>query len=581
MAPLIPEVDDVRKRIAGLLLKEKSKNHTFNYWFRGSREMAMMPYPDDLDDTFCILAALYVYDPTLIGPEVLAKVGKLLEALEVGIGGPYRTWAVDVLSGSPWFDVDIAVNANIAKFLNMLDIRLESTDCFIESRIQEKNLHSPYYPGSFQIAYFISKTYRGKQRNILIESVQDPTNLLQAAMALSTRINLDMIDLKTESMLTDLCEAVTAENIRPAAFCMDPSRDGKKAVSGCRALTAAFIGEALAKYALASGAIEKSVKAAAVFPEHDIFPEINVLESAKARVAQRLPDIPDRTKKVLEKVLRKINNDEIVLLPSRMRDALRPIATISEVFLGDLAAANLYGWIAYALYDDIVDGEVDLGDMPSVLCIANICAREVVSKYIKMDEQIPGMMRMFGRLTEAIDVAFVTELDHLFRDGPEALANRSMGHALPALAVLFAGTCLGPESPEAEFLLEFFRNYLAARQLHDDAHDWKEDLLKGRMNGASVRMYKQMSDWSGKIETGRIPELERFFWHTAIEGVVNDIIGFLNAAREALDALEYECGVIKDRNSLEQMLIRLESAAKRTLEERQKVKDFLEAYSTL
>src|SRR5216684_1891580 len=56
------------------LLTQKSTNWSFNYWSQESKEHKLLPYPDDLDDTFCALAALYQYNPGLINGEVLAKV---------------------------------------------------------------------------------------------------------------------------------------------------------------------------------------------------------------------------------------------------------------------------------------------------------------------------------------------------------------------------------------------------------------------------------------------------------------------------------------------------------------------------
>src|SRR3989344_640495 len=53
-----PKANSIKDRLAQFLLKQKSKNWTYNYWNRQALEYNTLPYPDDLDDTFCALAAL-------------------------------------------------------------------------------------------------------------------------------------------------------------------------------------------------------------------------------------------------------------------------------------------------------------------------------------------------------------------------------------------------------------------------------------------------------------------------------------------------------------------------------------------
>ena len=77
----------------------------------------------------------------------------------------------------------------------------------------------------------------------------------------------------------------------------------------------------------------------------------------------------------------------------------------------------------------------------------------------------------------------------LFPWSADRLCDKSLGHVLPALAVLFS---LGyaPDSIAVDATVSFFKNYLAARQLHDDAHDWKDDLMHGRINAATTQLIR-------------------------------------------------------------------------------------------
>src|SRR3990167_4386977 len=101
----------IKKKFFCFLPPQKSSSWTFNYWAKNSKEYKTLPYPDDLDDTFCTLSALCNYDKNLIDGKVLAKITRLLEQQEIRIGGPYKTWIVPTTSPKIWYDVDLVVNS--------------------------------------------------------------------------------------------------------------------------------------------------------------------------------------------------------------------------------------------------------------------------------------------------------------------------------------------------------------------------------------------------------------------------------------------------------------------------------------
>src|SRR5688572_93524 len=83
----ISSVDDaiaqrVKVKLAAWLVSQKSPYWSFNYWAIGAPERERLPYPDDLDDTFCSLIALRQYDASLVDEACLAHVVKLLIATE-------------------------------------------------------------------------------------------------------------------------------------------------------------------------------------------------------------------------------------------------------------------------------------------------------------------------------------------------------------------------------------------------------------------------------------------------------------------------------------------------------------------
>jgi hypothetical protein len=52
-------VTKIYKKAVDYLLRQRSPHWSFNYWDRGSFEAKQHPYPDDLDDTFAALSAIY------------------------------------------------------------------------------------------------------------------------------------------------------------------------------------------------------------------------------------------------------------------------------------------------------------------------------------------------------------------------------------------------------------------------------------------------------------------------------------------------------------------------------------------
>ena len=69
------------------VLEEKSIGWTWNYWPRNSPSALTDPYPDDMDDTACAIAALALWKPKIIDGKVLAHITQSLIITESRPGG--------------------------------------------------------------------------------------------------------------------------------------------------------------------------------------------------------------------------------------------------------------------------------------------------------------------------------------------------------------------------------------------------------------------------------------------------------------------------------------------------------------
>lgn len=170
------------------------------------------------------------------------------------------------------------------------------------------------------------------------------------------------------------------------------------------------------------------------------------------------------------------------------------------------------------------------------------------------------------------------------------LADRSLGHSLGPLAILLA---LGNARDSARYraTLTSFRHYLIARQFHDDAHDWADDLRRGRVTSVSAMVLREFAandaangdEASGNgattpVATPQISQLETFFWRETITRVVALILEQVAAARAAGASCAELPGVGGSSSFLEPELAALESSARRTLAERDRMLAFLRAY---
>ena len=83
------------------------------------------------------------------------------------------------------------------------------------------------------------------------------------------------------------------------------------------------------------------------------------------------------------------------------------------------------------------------------------------------------------------------------------------------------------ESPDYEGAKLFFRHYLIARQLHDDAHDWADDLSHGQINSIGALVLNYFKEHYPKEENATAailtPKLREIFWTQILDVSANMI----------------------------------------------------------
>jgi hypothetical protein len=162
------------------------------------------------------------------------------------------------------------------------------------------------------------------------------------------------------------------------------------------------------------------------------------------------------------------------------------------------------------------------------------------------------------------------------------LADRSIGHAIgPLTEILIAG--YGPSSKEFRMTQTLFRHYLIARQLHDDAHDWAEDLLRGRVTSVGALVIRKFQTEhhcpcpARDAIANALPVMRELFWREVIGEVAQLIERHVAAARRARG----RSAIIADKDFMEEELAALEDAARKALAERDDTLLFLARYHPL
>ncbi|HEX7963888.1 MAG TPA: hypothetical protein VF466_04850 [Candidatus Saccharimonadales bacterium] len=577
----------VRQKLSAWLLAQKSPHWSFNYWAADAAERQRFPYPDDLDDTACALIGLTRHDPALIDAGAMGRVVHLLLAAETQVGGPYRTWLVSKQAAKAWQDVDLAVNCNIAYFLLLKAEELPNLTAYITKAIESGRFASPYYPSPYPLWYFAARTYRGPLKRKLAELILAQRQAdgswdtpLQTALAVSALYELGESAGLARAAVR-LRAAQNPDGSWPAeAFCLDPAREGAQFFNGSPALTTALVLEALNHCARAErGAPVTQDKAA------------DTIFSAVMREARREAQSLDGAVRAgamtaLARVGDGRHGREIVLLPYYVASALQkqPAKKLPQDLLVRLGLANLNGWVAYTLYDDLLDGDAG----PPALPLANIAMRRSLAGFL---EAAPADYQAYVRQAfTAIDEANAWELANcrldVDRHGQlklktipayttlKRLADRSLGHTLSPLAVVAAaGRSL--QGSEARALLKGLRHYLIARQLHDDLHDWEADLRAGQCSYVVARLLAKSGLAPGTYQLDDLlPDLQRTFWKHTITDVGTTLRRQVRVARQQFK----QSGLLRDENELAVLLGRIDDATAKAMAEQADAEAFLRAY---
>jgi hypothetical protein len=590
LAPLVDEHLYKEMTLSALqfLGSQKSPSGSYNYWQRDSPEAKQLPYPDDLDDTALALATQILQSGKNLEGETFFELVDLFTRSEIQVGGPYTTWLCDYIDNPEWRDADIGVNANIAYLLSLLDIELESLTKFFEEQIQQKKMSSKYYDSEITLIYLICRSYKGRLASELSTRILSLKNKmghwnspLYTGFAISTLIRLGIQDNSLEESVEVLLKQQNLDgswNREPVY--LDPSDDQSVWHHGSAPLTTAVCVEALTlfknKYSRNPNVLtQKYTK------ENDA---INLNFIQKLRNQNSIFVLP--AEQILLKLAKSSRSQDCVSLPFFSRDMLgERTSAVPDTMIHTLGEASLLGLAGYTILDDALDGDTD----NSLLPFGIWCIREMVTIYYSLLEtrETQIIHKILSETEQALHAEFKNRLykttsgfafDSLPDTGDIPTYEKSIGHALSTLVLLLI---IG-ESPDSELCTKitlFWKHYLAAYQLHDDAHDFVEDLDAGRITvigSLILKRYQEEISEKNISTKNTVPEatkLQSLFWQKVFPEINLIIEKHIEECTKIVAGLNLHSTLY-----LEEIVQKLARAQQKAKNERKSVIDFMEKY---
>lgn len=261
--------------------------------------------------------------------------------------------------------------------------------------------------------------------------------------------------------------------------------------------------------------------------------------------AEGLATFPDYLKKKLQwqvKAMKQADkNKEIGLIPYFFGSSLNKSYNVPYKNLGQ---ANVYCWASYTIYDDFMDDE----GVASMLPTANICMRKSIELLKEAALQM-HVKTLPQNLFDRMDLANAWELQYCrFKVNSGAvtienlpdyanmnvLADRAWGHVAGLSIQLDA---LDISSGARRSALNAVEQYLVAKQLCDDIHDWKKDLSAGHISPVVTMLVEGAGLAPGTYKMSwLLGNLQDYFWHSGFEEVSAIILKHAENAKSELMA---------------------------------------------
>ncbi len=339
---------------------------------------------------------------------------------------------------------------------------------------------------------------------------------------------------------------------------------------------------------------EESVKQPIAYNENEQRIMDMIRKKFNDRFSNFSPALQERAKAAIEKTIRGNRDKQMSLMAYYTKVSLgKSGESIPDELVANIGLANIFFWTAFIIYDDFWDRD-EAAD-PRLLPIANIFARHYIDFFIALSDD-KEFRPFFHDLMDKLDGSNAWEIEncrakieknvfHIPASLPdfgdyENKYRPASGHILSSVAIL---TQFGKELKTDDWgnIVSYFKHYLIAMQLNDDAHDWEEDLQRGHLSTVVTLLLGDIKKNGWKKQTidliADIPEIRKIFWFTTMPQYVKIVLAQTDASRKALRSIS----VIEESDLLEGIITTAENVARQAEKESTDSGALLEQYSAV
>jgi hypothetical protein len=236
------------------------------------------------------------------------------------------------------------------------------------------------------------------------------------------------------------------------------------------------------------------------------------------------------------------NRHEIVSLSRIFADSLvYRQKYITDELCDQLGKANFFTWMAYTIYDDLIDDNANLKYLP----VANVAMRRAMEVYKSVVALYQYPDDIIEKYFNDMDAANAWELEEcrctissgrikinkLPRYGNRiVLAKRAAAHVLGPITITFLSVDM--TSLQRSLIQKGLFQFLIARQLNDDLHDWKEDIEQGHISFVVGFLLRRLNVLTGEYDLATLTtRMQDYFWESGIEDISNLVRHHVEQAR--------------------------------------------------
>lgn len=531
------QLQDITSSAIDFLIANESDTCSWNYYPR----TLLSPYPDDIDDTILAIRALQIWQPSYITPARLAQITQLLIQCEEKPGGPYRTWITKNSQNNSWDDVDTVVNYNIYQWLRSHAINLEPLNEFLFSAKDRDTYHSLYYEDPDFVNYLtgseVLSTTSVKYQNT-------PEHPLRSVFTTIASVTRQIGSAESADILTInnyITQVISCTESYP--FFIEKINSGVIEYSGCKALEIALCIELLSSHINKESAATKSVVAKSLGSTAQNNSETIHITRVRETIRECFYDselIQDFFVKQFNKLL--ISSKIQLLLPfyylHSLKESYQERITQDELVL--ITAAHSIGLISFTLQDSLCDRESLAHQIPYVSS-GILAMSALLHSALYKQSTLEDIQSILHSMNQAL-LRETHDLQHRYLTREE-LYLKSFGVVCGIITIVLI---IGERFTYTEIshIKEFFKNYLNARQMLDDLHDWYDDLLNTIHTPVTQLL---MEDFSQENLTGSTfpinfttekMHLHDTFWTVTFPKLMGPTYEFITAAESVIEKFE-------------------------------------------